>query len=352
MKISEILKTTDIIKISPEESLTTALNKLSSSHDAAFVFDDEEKFLGVINPYYCAIKTSYPGNTKVKNCLYHTPKIRINDPLSKVVKMFIDSKVHYLPVFNEKDEFIGIVTARKVLSALSDNSVFQIKIKDYLKTKRKPLITLFDDDNVNQALNRFKNERVSKIVVVNKDFRLKGILSYYDLIVYLTSPRVKETRGDRIGNKSNFYYRPIRNFVKSYVLTLSEDDRLLDALRLILDKKIGSVVVTNELRQPIAIITTRDLLSFFFFPPNGKKIEVIIKNLSEKNRQVLGGFFNRLKLSLQKFPQVTMARVFVKEEKQGGLFKIVLSLFSNGGKAKVIKKEGKNLPQLLKKISR
>jgi CBS domain-containing protein len=352
MKVVDILKTEDIIKVGQEETLTSVLSKLSSSHDAAFVFDENDKFLGVINPYYCVIKTSYPGNTKVKNCLYHPPKIRINDPLSKVVKMFIDSKVHYLSVFNEKDEFIGIVTARKVLSALSDNSVFQIKIKDYLKAKRKPLITLFDDDNINQALNRFKNERVSKIVVVNKDLRLKGILSYYDLIVYLTSPRVKETRGDRIGNKSNFYYRPIKNFVKSYVLTLSEDDRLRDALRLILDKKIGSVVVINELRHPIAIITTRDLLSFFFFPPNGKKIEIIVKNLSEKNRQILGGFFNRLKLSLQKFPQITAARVFVKEEKQGGLFKIVLSLFSKSGKPKIIKKEEKNLPQLLKKISR
>jgi hypothetical protein len=108
----------------------------------------------------------------------------------------------------------------------------------------------------------------------------------------------------------------------------------------------------NQLRQPIGIITTRDLLSFFFFPPNGKKIEIIVKNLSEKNRQILGGFFNRLKLSLQKFPQITSARVFVKEEKQGGLFKVVLSLFSKKGKAKIVKKEGKNFPQLLKEIKK
>lgn len=352
MKVIDVLKTEDIIKVDQEETLTSVLSKLSSSHDAAFVFDENEKFLGVINPYYCVIKTSYPGNTKVKNCLYHPPKIKINDPLSKVVRLLIDSKVHYLPVFDEKDQFVGIVTARRVLSFLSNNQAFKIKIGEYLKIKKRPTITLFDDELVANALDKFKKYKVSKIVVIDKNFKLKGILSYYDLIVYLSSPKVKESKGDRIGNKSNFYYKPVKNFIKNFVLTLTEEDLLIKALNLILTKSIGSVVIVNQLRQPIGIITTRDLLSFFFFPPNGKKIEIIVKNLSEKNRQIFGGFFNRLKLSLQKFPQITAARVLVKEEKQGGLFKIVLSLFSKGGKPKVIKKEGKNLPQLLKKISR
>jgi len=352
MKIKELLKTTDVIKINQEETLATALSKLSSSHDAAFVFDDQEKFLGLINPYYCLIKTSFPGNTKVKNCLYRPPKIYLSDSLSRAVKLFIDSKVHYLPVFNEKEEFVGIITARRVLSALVNHQFFHIKIGEFLKIKRKPLITLFDDEMVSQAITKFKKYKISKIVIVNKDFKLKGIISYYDLIVYLTQPKFREAKGERIGNKINFYYQPIKNFIKTYVLTLTENQTLNDALKLILDKAIGSVVIINEIHQPIGIITTRDLLSFFFFPPNGKKLEVIAKNLSEKNRQLLGGFFNRLKLSLQKFPQIISARLFVKEEKQGGLFKVVLSLFTQKGKAKVIKREGKNLREVLKKLPR
>jgi CBS domain-containing protein len=352
MKVRDILKTDDIITVSPEKTLSYALSKLSSSHDVAFVFDKNENFLGVINPYYCVIKTSYPGNTKVEHCLYHPPKIKLNDPLTKAVRLLIDSKIHYLPVFDDKNKFVGIITARRVLSTIVNDPVFKVKIKEFLKTKRKPLVTVFDDDNINHALTKFKNHRISKIVVVNKDFRLKGILSYYDLIMYLTLPRVKETKGERIGNKSNFYFRPIKHFIKSYVLTVTENDLMSQVLNLILTKSIGSVVVINELRQPIAIITTRDLLNLYFFPTNEKKVELIIRNLSEKNRQILGGFFNHLKMYINKFPQIIGARLFIKEEKQGGLFKVALSLFLNKGKPKIIKKEGKNLRQLLKKISR
>src|SRR3989338_2991380 len=100
VKLSEILKTDDIIRVSPQENLSSALSKLTTSHDAAFVFANEE-FKGIVNPYYDLIKSSYPGNAKVEHCMFHPPKIKENFPLSKVVELLIDSKIHYLPVFDD-----------------------------------------------------------------------------------------------------------------------------------------------------------------------------------------------------------------------------------------------------------
>ena len=75
MKISEILKTEGIITVSPEDTLNRALSQLSSSHDAAFVVDDQENLLGVVNPYHSIINNSFPGNAKVINCLTKPPKV-------------------------------------------------------------------------------------------------------------------------------------------------------------------------------------------------------------------------------------------------------------------------------------
>src|SRR5215210_6787788 len=110
-KISEIINTEDVIKVSPNDTLSSALSKLSSSHDAAFVFNDLDEFVGVINPYYSLIRNSYPGNAKVQHCMFHPPRIYPDYPLYKVMQLFNESKIHYLPVFDRNEKFLGIVSA-------------------------------------------------------------------------------------------------------------------------------------------------------------------------------------------------------------------------------------------------
>lgn len=350
-KIKDIVKTDNIIKIFSSETLSTALSKLSTSHDSCFVFSDDDKYLGVINPYYSLIRASYPSNAKVEHCLFHAPHVHVNTPINKLAQLFIDSKIHYLPVFDEKEKFIGIISARRLLSTFKDSPTFKIPIDEFLKTKKNPTYTIYEDGLVSQALSIFKEKKISKLIVVNKDFKLKGILSYYDLIAFLISPRNSAHRGDRVGNKINFYHYRVTNFAKTYVLTLSKNHLVRDALMLILEKKIGSVVIIDDKRHPIGIITTKDLLRFFINLKAQQKIEIISKNLSQKSRQILGGFFNRFNFFLRKDPEVKKARLFVKEEKKG-LFEAVLSLFPKRGNPQVIKKEGKNLPKVLEPFSK
>lgn len=352
MTPQDFIKTENIIKIGPSETLSSALSKLGTAHDAAFVFSQEYKneLLGVISPYYCLIKSSYPGNAKVEHCLFHPPKIKFDYPIQKVAQLLIESKVHYLPVYNDQDNFMGIMSARRLLTKFADSILFKIKIGRILEEKNRQLITVFEDDNISTALNIFKKTKVSKLIVVGHDSKLKGILSYYDLIHYLISPKSSAHKGEREGNKVNFYHLKVKNFAKTYVLTLSQEDELAKALHLILDKKIGSVVVVNKTKYPTGIITTRDLLRLLIKKINGQKFEVLSRNLSTKSRHIVDGFFYHFSNVLRKIPHLARAKLFVKEEKRGGLFEVILSLIPQKGNPKVIKKEGKNLTHVLQKI--
>lgn len=352
MSLKDIIKTEKIIKILPHESLSSALSKLSTSHDAAFLFTPENKYVGIINPYYCLIKSSFPGNARVEHCVYHAPKIYVNYPLSRVAKLFIESKIHYLPVFDQADHFLGIISARHIIAMYLNSKMFDKTIEQALKTKKHPLAVIYEDDIVGEAVHMFKTTKFSKLVVINRDLKLKGILSYYDLISYLVMPKSSPERGEREGNKISFSHQKLKNFIKTYVLTLSKEHRLVDVAHLILEKKIGSVVVTDSTRHPIGIITTRDLLRFIIQEEPGGKIELISRNLSEHSRHILGGFFYRISDWLKKEPDVPKARLLVKEEKGGNLFTAVLSLFPKKGNPKVIKKEGRNLNQVLKPLGK
>ena len=278
MKLYNIIQTEDTIKVSPHDTLSFALNKLSSAHDAAFVFSDKNKYLGVINPYYCVIKTSSPSNAKVEHALYHAPHVKLRHPVSKIAQLMIESKIHYLPVFDDKEEFVGYISARSLLRRLENLDIFTTKIEEVLSRKKIPLITVFEDDPLVYAMQKLKKFRVSKLVVVNKEMRLRGILSYYDLIAYLASPKKREKQ-DKSGDKVGLQSKSVRHFLKTYVLTLSKDDYLRDALHLILEKKIGSVVIVDGQNRPINIITTKDLLSLFVRESTKERIEVIFKKI-------------------------------------------------------------------------
>ncbi len=291
MQLLNFLRSDQLIKVRADATLISTLSKLATSHDAAFVFDTNDQYLGVINPYHCIIKASFPANARVNRCLFHPPNVRLDVPISKLAQLFIESKVHYIPVVDNKNNFIGIISARRLLWQFRNSPLFRVSIFDYLKTKQLPLITIYEEDLISTALNLFKSKKISKLVVINNEMKLKGILSYYDLISYLVRPRTSIQYGQRIGDKINFYHYRVKNFVKSYVLTLTGNHNLTDALNLILDKRIGSIVVIDQLRHPIGIITTRDLLSFFLRRDFQTKVEFVSKNLSKKNRQILGSFF-------------------------------------------------------------
>lgn len=271
MRLLNILKDNNIIKASPDDLLANVLSKLSTSHDSAFVFD-EDKFLGVINPYYSVIKASHPGNTKVIHCLSHPPKIFLNFPLVKVCDAFIQSKVHYLPVFDPEprgvqgkfqEKFSGIISARRVLNYLKDLPIFKIKIEDFIRNKNKPIAAIYEDDGIAKAVSLFKSTKFSKLIVINRDMKLRGILSYYDLMAYMMTPKKSPERGQRVDKKTHYLNHSVKNLIKTSVLTLKKEVLLSEAIKLILNKNIGSVIIVDEERDPIGIITTKDILKFY-----------------------------------------------------------------------------------------
>ena len=190
VKITDIVKTDNIIKVSVDDTLSSALSKLSTSHDACFVFKGEE-FVGIINPYHHLIKTSLPGNAKVGHCVFHPPRVLLSYSYAKVAQLMDESRVHYLPVFNKVGEFEGIVSARRMLSNLAQSQLFKVKLKDVIAAKKTPLVKIMENDFITTALATFKQTKVSKLLVVDEQNKLKGVLSYYDLISFLITPKQK-----------------------------------------------------------------------------------------------------------------------------------------------------------------
>lgn len=348
MSVKAIYKTDDIIKVGLEDTLSKALSKLHSSHDSAFVIDEENNLKGIVNPYYCVIKKSYPSNAKAKHCMFIPPKIQINTSIGKAAKMMIESKVHYLPVY-ENDIFTGILSARRLLDYIKRNHTFDIKLSEYIKRK-KPLVTVFEDEFVSRAVHLFKQFRISKLVVVSRDYKLKGIVTHFDIVSYLSSPKDKKSINLK-GDKAPYMKKPLRNFMKSNVIKLKESSSIIKAVELILDKEIGSVVVIDDKDRPIGIITTKDILLTLVEKKKEPKFELVKQQLSSASEHLVRILSKRFIKKSERIGAVDKIKLTVKEEKSGNLYKAVVSFFSSENKViHRISEEGYNLRKVLMNI--
>ncbi len=350
MKLKDMVKTENIISVSPQDTLSQALSRLSSSHDGAFIFDDKRKLLGVVNPYYAIIKNSYPANAKAIHCAVMPPKLRHNQSAYEAARLMMESKLHYLPVFDDKQEFMGIVSARHIMMRMSPTGVFAGSVAQILRHKRMP-ITIDEDDSLAHAIHLFKQYKVSKLIVVSKAGKLRGMLSYYDLMSYLAVPK-ERMKSDRRGRKDPFLGHRVGNYMKSTVITLDQDSPMSEAVNMILERKVGSIVVINTDHYPIGIVTTKDILTMLGKGYSSNKFVVVGKNLSGMSRRLVNTFSRRFAASLHKKNDVEKATLIVKEEHGGGLFTVLFSMLPKGGTRAVIKSESRDLSDALSQMKK
>lgn len=254
---SQLLKTDNILTVNPNASLSQALARLRSSHDAVFVVQGD-KVLGLISPYHALFHANTPAQTKVKHCLFSPPKLRPHTKLPEIARQMIESKVYYLPVFDEGDHWLGIVTKGRVLETLRKNPQPEAVFASLFKPKR--LTTVTETTTLGEARNLMKASGVSRLIVANGTGVLRGLLTRHDLRTAFSSPESSQNFLSRDGDKIKASRQEIRPYIKKHVITARHNDSFSKILALLIESNIGSVVLVNPKYQPTDIISVRDIL--------------------------------------------------------------------------------------------
>lgn len=107
----------------------------------------------------------------VKNPLTVSPDTTIE----KVLELIQQYKISGLPVVNGED-LVGIVTSRDLR--------FETHLKDPIRnimTKKDNLVTVREDTNKEEIKRLLHKHRIEKVLVVDKDFRLRGLVTVKDM---------------------------------------------------------------------------------------------------------------------------------------------------------------------------
>jgi CBS domain-containing protein len=119
--------------------------------------------------------------------------VDINDTVNKADEIFKVEQIHNLPVL-EGDKFVGIIFKSKLeeykLRHLYDfnekeEEIEVNRISEYENLINRNLHFLYPEDTIQKAVELMAKYRYECLPVVDWDKHLIGILSYYDILLYL-----------------------------------------------------------------------------------------------------------------------------------------------------------------------
>lgn len=283
MDIADIVSE-EYVEFTPE----TRVSKLAGAFDdptlrGVLVHGDE--FAGVVTRRQLAA-SRHPPEELVGSLVWHVPRLAPDEDVRDVARLMIDSGSQLLPVF-EGPHLRGVVAADDLLRAvepfLDAATVRQACTRD--------LVTVGPESTVGDALNRFREHRITHLPVVEGDHAV-GILSLYDVTNLTTRSTSQPSGGEasgtdsfggdiagrsrrggfgaREGERTRILDLPVRDVMGSPVRTIDPDETLATAV----DEMFavgGSALVVTDNGSPFGIVTKTDVLDSLTWEAEGNR---------------------------------------------------------------------------------
>lgn len=117
-------------------------------------------------------------------------------------------------------------------------------VKDVMTT---PVISVTDDNTIEEVVSQLLRHHVSGLTVVDRDGRLEGLISEYDLLRILYCCETKENR--------------VSSYMTRDVQSVQENDSLIDVADIFLNRQIRRLPVVRD-GKVVGIVSRRDLIRF------------------------------------------------------------------------------------------
>jgi predicted transcriptional regulator len=218
------------------------------------VFDSNGCYKGVISQKSMKRSSFDESGTKVKTLTQTTPAVTLQDTLSKVAKLMIESEIRQLPVYSE-NKILGFVTDEDVIHGSIMEQWGNVHVEEIMS--KKPFV-IEEDESLGAVLSLFRSEGISHVPIV-KYGKLVGMVSISDIIDNIFQPKHVQRFGERVGQKVSALSIPAKGIMVQPVITVLPESKLRDAESQMHKFNISSLVIVDKGR-PVGILTKRDFL--------------------------------------------------------------------------------------------
>lgn len=117
---------------------------------------------------------------------------RLDQTIQEAAKMMREMDVGSLPVAQE-NRLVGIITDRDIaVRAVAEDEPPSTKVRDVMTQDTK---FCFDDEDADEVARRMGEQQVRRLLVLNRDSELVGILALADLANHGSEPAAQALQG-------------------------------------------------------------------------------------------------------------------------------------------------------------
>ena len=259
--------TPDIVTITPETTLPDAHRIMSAKKIRCLLIMRGDQLAGIVtrrgllraDPSSMAMAASwvghYPLNEETVEKIMTTEVITISKDaqIGKAARVMLENKITSLPVVDADRKLVGILTSSDLFRMVVEEMVGEaIPVKAWMTPEPEtigPETTLLE-------VHRVMGVKRIRSLPVMEGSKLVGIVTRTDLLS--ADPSKLYSKGDQDRSRQ-IVDQPARIIMTSHPITISEDEMMQKAAKLMLDHKFHCLPVVNDDGQLVGIVTETDI---------------------------------------------------------------------------------------------
>jgi len=207
------------------------------------------------------MRSRMEDDTKVSAVMKSAPSVDRHEDLRETARLLVEGDVKIAPVY-EGEKLYGIVTVDQILEAVLDSldaiTVGQIATEDVIGINEK--------DTVGSAINRLRENRISRLPALDEDGHLVGVVTTNDIVEFVVRDQERQGSGDRAGDIDRMLDIPVYDIMSSPVVTATADETAEAVVERMFDNNVSGLVVTPKGADTIAgMVTKTDVLRALTF---------------------------------------------------------------------------------------
>ncbi len=220
-----------------------------------------------------------PKRLQVRDVMTSSPqRVHMTTPVSNVVRTLLSGGFNGVPVVDDLDRPIGVITQGDLISRgkmpvrlglmqqLGQENLDAV-LKEMADTPAgqimtKPVITIAENSFLSQAVDRMLKNNLKRLPVVNADGKLVGVLARLDVFRTITTemPNWKAIQACNIILSDVCL---VKDIMRRDTYTVTAGTSLEEVMRVIDSNDIQRVAVVTDDRKFLGLISDRDLLRLF-----------------------------------------------------------------------------------------
>jgi CBS domain-containing protein/ribosome-associated translation inhibitor RaiA len=274
MNIADIA-TSDYIEIDAQERLAKVKSIFERENPKGLVVTRDGEYAGVIGERDL-VRSRLDDDAKAEVLVRSAPHVDRTEDVREVARVLVEGGTEIAPVY-EGEKRWGIVSGDGILEAVLDN----LDALDVNQIHTDDVITIGEKEHVGKAINRLRENGISRLPVVNDGDRLVGILTTNDIVEFAVRHSERQGRGDRRGDLERMLDLPVYDLMTSPVLTTTPDESVRDAVDRMLDNDVAGLLVTPEDDdgELLGVLTKTDVLRALTYTEQ-QQMDVQITNVA------------------------------------------------------------------------